>query len=327
MELKLSLSRSEGEKTSGEKERPIENVVIIGGGPAGLSAAIYTARAALSPLVLIGQSLGGQAATTERMENYPGFPKSIGGQELTQAMYAQAEHFGARFEWDEVTTADLSTRPFVLTTWGGQIQTLALIICTGAQPRRLNVPGEQKFTGRGVSYCATCDGFFYRDKEVIVIGGGDSAVEEGIFLTRFARRVTVVHRRDTLRASKILQERAFANPKISFIWNTVVEEILGDNNVTGVQARNLKTGDIQIIPADGVFIYVGTIPNTALFRGQLELNEQGYIVTDRLQRTSVPGVFAAGDVQDPFFRQAVIAAGTGAAAAISAERYLAELQK
>jgi thioredoxin reductase (NADPH) len=322
-EMSFSLTPSDGSR--GDKERrEVEDLVIIGGGPAGFTAALYAARALLSPLVLVGQAAGGQAATTDVMENYPGFPEGVGGMAIAQSMQDQAERFGARMVFDQVTAVDLTTRPFLLTTWGGEVRAQTVIVAMGASPRKLGVPGEEKFIGRGVSFCATCDGFFYKDRDVIVVGGGDSAIEEGIFLTKFARTLTVVHRRDQLRAIKINQERAFANLKMRFVWDTVVEEVLGEDRVTGVRVRNVKTGEKDVIAADGVFVYIGLLPNSQLFEGQLELDEQGYIVADRRQHTNIPGVFAAGDVQDPLYRQVVIAAGTGAAAAIEAERFLSE---
>lgn len=323
--MELSFSLDVSKQTRADKgPRAIEDLVIIGGGPAGFTAALYAARAMLSPLVLMGQAVGGQAATTETLENYPGFPEGVGGMALAQMMQTQAENFGARMQLDEVTVVDLTARPFRLTTWGGELQARAVIVATGASPRKLGVPGEEKFVGRGVSFCATCDGYFYKDKDVIVVGGGDSAIEEGLFLTKFARTVTVVHRRDELRAGKLHQQRAFANPKMQFEWDSVVEEILGGEQVSGVRVRNVKTGVERVLEADGVFLYVGLVPNTQLFAGQLELDERGYIVTDKSQRTSVAGVFAAGDVQDSLYRQVVIAAGAGAVAAMEAERFLAE---
>jgi thioredoxin reductase (NADPH) len=323
-EMSFSLTPPDGSSRDDKERREVEDLVIIGGGPAGVTAAIYAARAMVSPLVLVGQAVGGQAATTDVMENYPGFPEGVGGMALAQSMQDQAEKFGARVEFDQVTAVDLTTRPFRLTTWGGEVRARTIIVATGASPRKLGVPGEEKFIGRGVSFCATCDGFFYKDRDIIVVGGGDSAIDEGIFLTKFARTVTVVHRRDQLRATKINQKRAFANPKIKFEWDTVVEEVLGEDQVTGARVRNVKTGEEGIIAANGVFIYVGLVPNSQLFEGQLELNEQGYIIVGRRQQTNIPGVFAAGDVQDPLYRQVVIAAGTGAAAAIEAERFLSE---
>lgn len=299
-------------------------VVILGGGPAGLTAAIYAGRSRLEPLVLMGQSYGGQAAATAEMDNYPGFPEGIAGMELMDRIARQAKRFAAELAFDEATAVNLGAWPFIVQAGSATYRAEALIICTGATPRRLGVPGEAKFIGRGVSFCATCDGFFYRDKPVVVVGGGDSAVDEAVYLTRFASQVTVIHRREVLRACPHSQQRAFANPKIRFVWNSVVQEILGEDTVTGVLVRNVVTGEEQRIEAEGVFVYIGLDPNVALFRDQLALTEDGYILTDKRQRTSVPGVFAAGDVQAPYFRQAVIAAGSGAAAAIEAERFLAE---
>lgn len=324
--LNLDLSRlAATEQEAKPKEEIIErDLIIIGGGPAGLSAGIYAGRSALKPLIMVGQTFGGQASTTSEMENYPGFPEGIGGMALAEQMAAHAKRFEAEIAYEEVISVDFDTYPFVLKTYGATYRAKAVIICTGASPRKLGVPGESKFIGRGVSYCATCDGYFYRDKTIVVVGGGDSAMDEGIYLTRFAKEVIIVHRRDQLRATPILQKRAKANPKIRFVWNTVVDEIMGTNVVTGVRVHNVKTNEESIIPCDGVFIYVGLTPATQLFKGKLELTPDGYIVTDKRQRTSVPGVFAAGDVQDPYFRQVVIAAGSGAAAAIEAERFLTE---
>lgn len=316
-----------GEARGETPERPareVEDLIIIGGGVAGFTAGVYAGRAALAPLILVGPSPGGQVATTDLMENYPGFPDGIAGPALAQAIQNQAERFGARVVMDEVTAVDFSSRPFRISTWERQYKARTVIVATGATPRRLGVPGEEKFVGRGVSFCATCDGFFYRDKEVVVVGGGDAALDESLFLTRFARKVTIVHRRDQLRAQKVTQQRAFANERIQFIWNAVVTEILGQDRVEAVRLRNVKTHEESVFQTDGVFVYVGLTPNTRLFRGQLELDENGYIVTDKRQRTNVPGVYAAGDVQDPLFRQSVIAAGTAAVAAMDAERFLAE---
>ncbi len=320
----LRLPGEEGQKSSLTPEREVENLLIIGGGMAGFTAAVYAGRALLEPLVLVGPAPGGQTATTDLMENFPGFPEGIPGHVLAQKVQEQAERFGARIVMDEVREVDFSRRPFLVRTWDKEYKARAVIVATGAAPRRLGVPGEDRFIGRGVSFCATCDGFFYRDKEVVVVGGGDAALDEGLFLTRFARQVTIVHRRDQLRAQKLLQQRAFANERIRFVWNSVVTEILGETRVTGVRLRNVKTGEEQVLPADGVFVYIGMNPNTALFRGQLALDENGYIITDKRQRTNIPGVYAAGDVQDPWFRQSVIAAASGAAAAMDAERFLAE---
>lgn len=324
--LNLDLSRlAATEEEAKPKEEVIErDLIIIGGGPAGLSAGIYAGRSALKPLIMVGQTFGGQASTTSEMENYPGFPEGIGGMALAEQMAAHAKRFEAEIAYEEVISVDFDTYPFILKTYGATYRAKAVIICTGASPRKLGVPGESKFIGRGVSYCATCDGYFYKDKTIVVVGGGDSALDEGIYLTRFAKEVIIVHRRDQLRATPILQKRAKANPKIRFVWDTVVDEIMGTNVVTGVRVHNVKTNEESIIPCDGVFIYVGLTPATQLFKGKLELTPDGYIVTDKRQRTSVPGVFAAGDVQDPYFRQVVIAAGSGAAAAIEAERFLTE---
>ena len=325
MDLSFSLETPPAPGEFEQTEIPREqDVIIIGGGPAGFTAALYAARAALNPLVLVGPAPGGQAATTEKMENYPGFPEGVGGQALASLIQEQAEGFGAHLLFDEVIDVDFSKRPFKITTYETEYWAQTIIIATGAKPRRMGVPGEDKFIGRGVSFCATCDGFFYKDKTVAVIGGGDSALDESFFLSKFASKIYIIHRRDQLRANRHLQDRAFANPKIEFIWNTVAEEVLGENKVLGVRLRRVDTGDIRELPIDGVFVYIGLDPNTKLFEGQLELDENRYIITDKRQRTNVPGVFAAGDVQDPDFRQVVIAAGTGAAAAIAAEHFLAE---
>ncbi len=321
MSLSLNLS---GLKSEPQEEVVERELIVIGGGPAGLTAGLYAGRAQLSPLIIVGQSFGGQAGTTSEMENYPGFPEGIGGMALAEQMATHATRFGAEIGYEEVVSVNLKSYPFVIKTYGATYIAKSLILCTGTSPRKLGVPGEAKFIGRGVSFCATCDGYFYKDKTVVVVGGGDSALDEGLYLTRFAREVIIVHRRDKLRAGVILQKRAKANPKIRFVWNSVVEEVLGDDVVTGVRLRDVVTGEGSTIAADGMFIYVGLIPNTQVFQGQLDLNPEGYIVTDKRQRTSIPGVFAAGDVQDPWFRQVVVAAGAGAAAAIEAERFLAE---
>jgi len=308
-----------------EKEHHPYKVVILGSGPAGLAAALYAARAELNPLVLTGMELGGQAALTHTIENYPGFPDGVGGSQLGELFQKQAERFGARIEFDIASKVDLSRRPFVIETESGQeIKAQTLIIATGASPNHLNVPGEKELTGKGVSYCATCDGWFFKDKEVVVIGGGDSALEEGLFLTRYATKVTIIHRRDTLRAGAILQSRAKANPKIQFIWNTVVTEILGEDAVKGVRLKNVVTGEESTFPTDGVFIFIGHKPNTQLFMGQLEMDEGGYIITDKKMQTSVPGVYAAGEAADPIYRQVITSAGMGAAAAMQAARFLEE---
>ena len=296
--------------------------LVIGSGPAGLSAALYTARAQLEPVVLAGPELGGQVSITHIVENYPGFPEAVGGPELTELFKKQAERFGARVLYDSATEVDFSTRPFLVKTYEQQYLADTIIIATGATPRHLEIPGETEFTGRGVSYCGTCDGFFFKDKEVVVVGGGDSAMEEGAFLTRFATKVTVVHRRDELRASAILQQRAMENPKMKFIWDTGLKNIQGNGAVSRVQLENLKTGKEQEFKTDGVFIFIGHTPNTQIFTGQLDTDAAGYLRVTPYMETNVPGVFAAGEVADPHFRQVVTSAGMGAAAAIQATRFL-----
>lgn len=300
----------------------VEKVIILGSGPAGLSAALYAARADIKPLVFTGIERGGQVSLTYIVENYPGFPDGVGGQEMVDLFQKQAERFGARIEYDTATAVDLSLRPFHITTYGGAYLAESLIIATGATPVHLNIPGESQLTGRGVSYCATCDGWFFKGKDVIVVGGGDSALEESIFLTRYANSVKIVHRRDALRAGAILQNRAMSEPKISFIWDTVLTEIIGENGVTGVQIKNVKSGIEEELPIDGVFIFIGHHPNSDLFQGQLALDNHGYIITDTTMKTSVPGVFIAGEVGDPTYRQVVTSAGMGAAAAMQAIRFL-----
>ncbi len=305
----------------------LENVIIIGSGPAGLTAGLYAARAELKPLLLTGNEIGGQISLTTDVENYPGFPEAISGPELIERMREQAEKFGCRIEHDYVTRVDFLRHPFIIETGNGKrYAAKAVIVATGATPRRLGVPGEQEFTGRGVSYCATCDGFFFRGKELVVVGGGDSALEEGLFLTRFATKIRIVHRRDQLRASQILQRRAFANDKIEFIWNSVVTAIHGNGSVRSVTLRNVKTGAESELKTDGVFIYIGHIPNTQLFVGQLEMDPDGYLIVDKRMHTNIPGVFAAGDVQDRYFRQVATAVGQGCAAAMEAEKFIAALE-
>lgn len=299
-------------------------VLILGAGPAGLSAALYAARAELQPVVLTGTQIGGQAALTHTIENYPGFPEGVGGSELGDLFQKQAERFGAVVEFDSAQSVDLSTRPFRVVTDNGEYSADALIISTGASPNLLNVPGEKELTGKGVSYCATCDGWFFKDKPVVVVGGGDSAIEEALFLTRFASSIKIIHRRDSLRAGAILQKRAFENPKIAFIWDTVVTEVVGTEKVEAVRLKNTKTGEESLLPTEGVFIFIGHTPNTQMFAGQLEM-ENGYIKVDARMRTSVPGVFAAGESADPHFKQVVVSAGMGAAAAIEATHFLQDM--
>jgi thioredoxin reductase (NADPH) len=308
----------------------VNQVVIIGSGPAGLTAAIYAARANLEPLlvegVVEGGPTGGQLTLTTDVENYPGFAEGIMGPELILEMRGQAERFGTRFVTEDVVKANLDQRPFILETASGEtIRAEALIIATGAKPRRLDIPGEAELWGAGVSACATCDGFFFRDKHVVVVGGGDSAMEEATFLTKFASKVTVVHRRDQLRASQIMQDRAFANDKIDWVWNAIPIEVNGsDGQVSSLTLKDTKTGEISDLPTDGLFLAIGHIPNTWLFDGTLDTDDDGYLVVDEpTTRTNVPGVFASGDVMDHTYRQAVTAAATGCKAAIDAERWLA----
>ena len=296
-------------------------LLVLGSGPAGLSAALYAARAELAPLVLTGTELGGQAALTFSIENYPGFPTGVGGAELGELFQKQAERFGAQVEFDTAYSADLSSRPFKVQSDGGLILADSLVIATGASSIHLNIPGESELTGKGTSYCATCDGWFFKDKQVVVVGGGDSALEEGLFLTRYATSVTVFHRRDALRAGAVLQKRALEHPKMKFVWNTVLTEVVGSEKVEAVRTKNVVTGEQGLTSTDGVFIFIGHTPNTKLFEGQLEM-ENGYIKVDSHMHTSVPGVFAAGEAADAHFRQVITSAGMGAAAAIEATHFL-----
>ena len=302
----------------------LRNVVIVGSGPAGLTAALYSARANLKPLVIEGLEAGGQLMLTTMVENWPGYRDGILGPDLMGEMRAQAERFGAEIIRGHVTSVDVKSQPIKITTSDGEHLTRTLVIATGASARLLGLPSERTLLGHGVSTCATCDGYFFRGRPIAVVGGGDTAMEEAIFLTRFASHVTVIHRRDTLRASKVMQDKAFANPKISFEWNAEVEEMtdVSKGEVNGVVIRNNVTGERKTIPVDGVFVAIGHTPNTALFKGQLEMDTNGYLITHHGSKTSMPGVFAAGDVQDHVYRQAITAAGSGCMAAIDAERYL-----
>ena len=301
-----------------------ERVVIIGSGPAGLTAALYTARAQLAPVVIAGEQLGGQVAITHEIENYPGFPEGLSGPELVERMKQHAENFGAKVEFDLVESVDFSRgSPFAVKTYGEEYLADSVIVTIGADPRKLGVAGEAEFTGTGVSYCGTCDGFFFRGKDIVVVGGGDSALEEGIFLTRFANSVNIIHRRDALRAGVQLQQRAFNNDKIRFTWNSVVEEIVGDGGgVNAVRLRDTQTGEQTLHPTDGVFIFIGHDPNNAVFGDQIALNENGYIITDQRHRTNVDGVFAAGEIQDEIWRQVATSVGQGTSAAMAAIQWL-----
>lgn len=299
-----------------------ENIIIIGSGPAGLTAAIYAARANLNPLMISGNEFGGQIAITSEVENYPGFD-SILGPDLTEKMKAQAEKFGTRIQYDYVSEVDFTKgSPFRLKTYSQEYEAKAVIVATGASAKRLGIPGENELIGKGVSYCATCDGFFFKNKDVLVIGGGDSAVQEGLFLTKYASQVRIVHRRDQLRAGEFLKKQASENEKIKFVYDTVLEEIKGNGKVQEVLAKNVKTGKEEMWKTDGVFVFVGHFPNTDIFKGQLKMDDQNFLIADKNMQTSVEGVFAAGEVQDPIYKQAVSSAGQGCQAAIAAERWL-----
>ncbi len=305
-----------------------ERLIIIGSGPAGLTAALYTARANLEPLIITGDQLGGQISLTSEVENYPGFPDAITGPELVDLMQKQALKFGARIEYDYVSEVDFSSGPpFTLKTQNNkEYQADSIIITAGASPRRLGVPGEDEYIGRGVSYCGTCDGFFFRGKDVVVIGGGDSALEEGSFLTKYADRVRIIHRRDELRAGPVLIKRANHNPKISFIWNTVVDEVVGEDVVKGIRVKNIETGAAEELKTDGVFVFVGHYPNSTIFEGKLAMDEHGYLITDDHMQTNVPGIFAAGEIQDPMWKQIATSVGQGTMAAISCTRWFEALE-
>jgi len=306
----------------------VENVIIIGSGPAGFTAGLYTARANLSPLLITGNEYGGQVSLTYEVENYPGFPESLSGPELVEKMKAQAEKFGTRVEFDYVKEIVVDQHPFLVrTTNGHEYATKAIILATGARPRYLEIPGEKELTGKGISYCATCDGFFFRGKDVLVVGGGDSAAEEALFLTRYASRVRLVHRRDKLRSSKILQDRVFSNEKIEPVWNTVLTEIVGEGGkVVAVKTQNTVTGEVGQLDTDGVFIFVGHLPNNELIKGKFEMDEDGHLITDRYARTNVPGIFAGGEIMDKVFKQVATSVGQGCAAAMQTTKFLEELE-
>ena len=298
------------------------DLIIIGAGPAGLTAGLYSARARLNVLLLERLAPGGQVMNTDWVENYPGFPDGISGFELVEKMKTQAERFGLKIQGEEVTDLDISNEKKVIITPKGELETKALLLTCGATPRQLGIEGEVSLTGKGVSYCATCDGPFYRNREVAVIGGGDTAIEESLFLTRFVNKIYLVHRRDKLRAIKLLQERAMGEEKIEFIWDTIPERIIGEDGVESVELRNVKDGEVSTKDVHGVFIFIGTTPNTELVRGKVDLDDNGFVITDNHMETSVPGVFAAGDIRSKLFRQIATAVGEGAAASFSAERYL-----
>ncbi len=320
-------SYTNGASTNGNGPH-VEDVIVIGSGPAGFTAGLYTGRANLNPLLITGNDYGGQVSITYEVENYPGFPESLSGPELVEKMKAQAEKFGTRVEFDYVSELVVDQHPFLVrTTLGKEYATKSVILATGARPRYLEIPGEKQFTGKGVSYCATCDGFFFRGKDVIVVGGGDSAAEEAIFLTRYASHVRLVHRREKLRASKILQERVFKNEKIEFVWNTAVSEVLGvDGKVTGIKTKNVVTGEEAQLDTDGVFIFVGHLPNNELLKGKFELDEDGHLITDRFTRTNIPGIFAGGEIMDKVFKQVATSVGQGCAAAMQTTKFLEELE-
>ena len=305
-----------------ELEQLEEKLVIMGSGPAGLTAALYAARGEINPLVITGSDIGGQAALTNIIENYPGFPDGVGGMQLGEFFQRQAEKFGTRYEFDAATKVDLSSRPFTLWTGSKEIKTQALIIASGAQSNLLGIPGEETFTGKGVSYCATCDGWFFKNKKVAVIGGGDSALEEGIYLSRLVSEATIIHRRDVFRAGTLLQHRAMKLPNMKFLMNSIPLRILGTEKVTGIEIEDVVSNEVKTLELDGVFVFIGHSPNTSLFVNQVKLDRKGFILIDSKMQTSIPGVFAAGEVADPHYRQVVTSAGMGAAAAMEAIRFL-----
>ncbi len=321
----MDLNNTNQTASTSELETRHTPLLILGSGPAGFSAALYAARAELQPILLTGIELGGQAALTYTIENYPGFPDGVGGSQLGDLFQRQAEKFGARVEFGTATAVDMSSRPFRVSADNGtEYQADALILATGASSKKLEVPGEKELTGKGVSYCATCDGWFFKEKSVAVVGGGDSALEEALFLTRYASSVTIIHRRDALRAGAILQKRAQEEPKIKFLWNTIVTAVEGDGTISALRLKNVTTQEETSAPFDGIFIFIGHTPNSSLYGGQVKMDEQGYVMVNHLMQTSVPGVFAAGELADPDNRQVVTSAGMGAAAAIQATRYLAD---
>jgi thioredoxin reductase (NADPH) len=314
-----------GENNSSHRPETYE-IIIIGSGPAGYTAGVYTSRAKLNTLLISGSLPGGQLMTTSEVENYPGFPNGIFGPELMMNMRQQAERFGAKLLDDEVVEVDFKKRPFGIRTHGQEFRSESVIICTGASPRKLGLRAEQEFAGKGISYCATCDGPFFKGEDIAVVGGGDTAIEEATFLTKFGKSVKIIHRKDFLRASKILQEKAFENPKIDFVWDNVVSDISGNKKINSISVRNLKTGEERKIPVGGLFVAIGHEPNTSIFKGQLELDDRGYIVLTKNTRTSVEGVFAAGDVHDYRYRQAITAGGFGCMAALDVEKWLVEIR-
>jgi thioredoxin reductase (NADPH) len=317
--------RDEG-VTAGEDQNKdaVFDIIIVGGGPAGLTAGLYGGRARLETIVLEGGLVGGQMVTTDAIDNYPGFPEGVTGSQLTKLMEDQAKSFGCSVHGETVTAVDAHGDIKIVSTDQNRYRGRTLVLCPGTEYRKLDIPGEREFTGRGVSYCATCDAAFFRDRKIVVVGGGDSALSEALFLRKFAREITIIHRRDALRAAKIYQERAFAEPKINFLWDSIVERIAGEQAVENVIVKNVKTGETRDVPTDGVFMFIGVIPRTAFLENVVDLDEQGYIVTDEACRTSAEGVFAAGDARKSFLKQIATAVGDGAVAAFAAEKYLEE---